>query len=685
MGEGSPQPQLAPSRFLVLSAELLRATVLAVLLLCSTANEAIAQPAGSSLEVLGPTGLASPDGFEIAIVRRDGASGGRSAATDATVRAEGGAVRPSGIGFFVVPSAGATEVRVRAEAPAKLRATATFRIGPPGARVALSLEPAQPVKGRERSALLRVRLGRGDGTADPDSAPPVLRANVGTIEALERVGPGEFQARYLLPATRYPEVAIIVALSAWPHPASVHGAFGHVLVPLATAIELPGRTEPNARMQLEIAGVGYGPVVSDAQGRFKLPIVVPPGHRFARGIAEDRAGNRRRTQIDLMLPPTDQLACVHNPTRLPADGAARARILCASSDPFGKPTRAARATLKATRGQLSAPRQTEEGVQEWIYTAPREVFGDDTLSASVRLPSGTSTEQLEVELVQGPADRVELTSPRSTVHRGAVVGFSVQIRDAFGKPRDDVVPEVTASEGEVTAVGKDGPARFSGSVRVPEAGPAGGSLDVTARAFGPLGTQPSELRAWIADGKLRAAFVDPAGWPVPGQPLSIRSRPSRTTEAPQTVDAADKIETSETSAGDLAIVELPLPGAPVTLRHRDWPGIERTVYPLEGGVFWPQGTPVSSATARITAQVAPPVPVNVRLELKSGEVRYWIEDAEGRRLAGRRVEVTLPGATPREVSTTASQRVEPLSAGAAGTVTVVDLATGVMAVAQVRK
>ncbi len=52
--------------------------------------------------------------------------------------------------------------------------------------------------------------------------------------------PGTYRARYVLPSTNYPEVAILVALSAWPHPQSIHGAYGTMLVPLAAAVDLPG-------------------------------------------------------------------------------------------------------------------------------------------------------------------------------------------------------------------------------------------------------------------------------------------------------------------------------------------------------------------------------------------------------------------------------------------------------------
>src|SRR6185437_10098490 len=115
-------------------------------------------------------------------------------------------------------------------------------------------------------------------------------------------------------------VAVIVALSAWPDAASPFGEVAHLRVPLASAIDLPGRTEPSARMSIKIAGLEYGPTTVGRDGRFSLPVVVPPGHRYGEGLAVDRLGNRRATKVDLLLPPTNPLACVMNPVRLPRTG-----------------------------------------------------------------------------------------------------------------------------------------------------------------------------------------------------------------------------------------------------------------------------------------------------------------------------------------------------------------------------
>jgi hypothetical protein len=241
---------------------------------------------------------------------------------------------------------------------------ATSALAQSASTVALSLSPASPVKGRDTTALLEISIG---GVEQP--APPVLRANVGSFDAIERVGPSKFRVRYVLPTTRFPEVAIIVAFAPWPHPQSVEGAFGVLRVPIASAVEVPGKAEPGAEVVLTLAGTGFGPVKAGADGTFRLPVVVPPGYGIAKFATRDRVGNRRSTTLDLVLPPTDQLACVVTPTRLPADGVSKARVLCASSDRYGAPTKGARIVWSGGRGAFSFPRELGDGVQEWTWTS----------------------------------------------------------------------------------------------------------------------------------------------------------------------------------------------------------------------------------------------------------------------------------------------------------------------------
>lgn len=514
--------------------------------------------------------------------------------------------------------------------------------------VALSLDPPRPVKGRDQATRLEIVIG---GVEQP--APPVLRANVGSIDSLERVGPGRFTARYVLPTTRFPEVAIIVAFSPWPHPQSVSGAFGVLRVPIASAVDVPGRAEPGAEVTLILEAPPsvarterstFGPVTAAADGTFKLPVVVPPGLGVAKTTTRDRVGNKRSAQLDLMLPPTDQLACVVTPTRLPADGVSKARVLCASSDRYGQPTRGARVTWKGGRGVFSGARELGDGVQEWTWTAPRELgAGVERMIASWKQGAVDSSEELAVELAQGPVQQLVLDSSDEPVHLGGGVWRArARVSDAQGRPLAGVQllgpgpAPLTDARGEAVlewpAVGPTGP-------RV---------LDFTA--VGPMGREPAHLQAWKTDGGVGALVTDLSGLPVAGQPL---------------VAGALKVVT-----GAEGLVEFVPPPGVTTVRHAEWPGLSAD---------FSSGGPARVAASR-QVLVASAVSVNVRISSEPGGFTWWLEGADGAPVDGREVELRVGGTLRR-----ASSRGRTRETAGPGLVSVSDVASRISAVAEVAR
>ncbi|MFN7135354.1 MAG: hypothetical protein ACK4N5_24985, partial [Myxococcales bacterium] len=332
-------------------------------------------------------------------------------------------------------------------------AEAQLAVGPPAFTLALSAVPAAPVKGVDRVSTVTLTVRAPDGTAPERLPPPVLRANVGRLGPVEQTGPGAFRAAYELPEDRHPELAIVVAFLPWPHPASAEGAFASTVLPLSSSVTLPGRTEPNAQIALEIANRTFGPVRSDERGNFELPIIAPPGHRFATSIAIDRAGNRRRKQIDLRLPPTDQLACVGNPRELPADGASELRILCVATDPYGKPLPHARlvAKVQALEGGPRAVTLRQVGqsgpASEWELIAP-ESTGKGCLPIEFTFPAGgdVSVERLCPALLSRAAVQGEVRLEISPVFTGAETSVSVAVQGPRGAPAQ-VEPKLRAVRG----------------------------------------------------------------------------------------------------------------------------------------------------------------------------------------------------------------------------------------------
>ncbi|MBN9685994.1 MULTISPECIES: hypothetical protein [unclassified Corallococcus] len=623
----------------------------------------------ASLELLGPDAPVPPEGFTVAVVRRD-AGGQPVAFTPSSVTAEGAELKPGPEApplrtWVVVPKARSREVVVRVKGDGE-EVQGRYDVGPPASRMELSLEPALPVKGRDTEATLTVKRLRQDGTPDDSGAPPVLRASTGQVEGLQRTGPGTYTARYVLPSTRFPEAAILVALSAWPHPQSVHGAYGRLLVPLAAAVNLPGRSDPGGQVSLEVAGTRFGPAPVDAAGRFVLPLVVPPGYPLARGEVKDETGHVERIAIDLQLPPTDGLACVLNPQRLPADGVSQARLLCATSDPKGQPVADARVTVKAKYGRLDGPVRDTNGMLEWRYTAPRKLAADELIEAAWPQRGPSSRESLPMQLVQGPVRDVTVSLSETMVHAGSVARVVVTARDAAGQPRPDAKVDVTSSEGTVGPAVESPPGTFTVPWTAPRnADPV--NTSVSARAYGPLGTEPARLGVWRVPSGLVAGVVDLAGWPVPRQPLRVNGKEQVTGED-----------------GTLFVSGW-APGK-VRVSHAVWPGLDVTVHVLgpQGPVF-PESAPLVPAPVVQRVELAPPLPVNVRVRVEGALVTCWVEDPRGQVLKDRPVHVALSEGEKGDVSVQDGlTRFTVHGAKGPVSVSVADVRTGVTAMEEVR-
>ena len=623
----------------------------------------------ASLELLGPDVPVPPEGFTVAVVRRD--AGGRLVAfTPSSVTAEGAELKPGPDApplrtWVVVPKAQAREVVVRVKGDGE-EAQARYDVGPPASHMVLSLEPALPVKGRDTEATLTVKRLRPDGTPDDSGAPPVLRASTGQLEGLKHTGPGTYTARYVLPPTRLPEAAILVALSAWPHPQSVHGAYGRLLVPLASSVNLPGKSEPGGQVSLEVAGKRFGPVPVDAQGRFVLPLVVPPGYSLARGEVKDESGHVERIAIDLQLPPTDGLACVLNPQRLPADGVSQARLLCATSDPKGQPVADARVTVKAKHGRLDGPVRDANGMLEWRYTAPRTLAADERIEAAWPQRGPGSRESLPMQLVQGAVRDVTVSLSEPVVHVGSVARVVVAARDAAGQPRPEAKVVLTPAEWTAGPTVESPPGTYTVPWTVPENGYQL-NADVTVRAYGPLGTEPARLAVWRRGTGLVAGVVDLAGWPVPRQPLFVSGA-------------------AQVTGDDGTVFVGELVTGKVRVSHAVWPGLDVTVHVLapQGPVF-PESEPLVPAPVVQRVKLAPPLPVNVRVRVEGPRVTCWVEDPGGQVLKDRPVHVALSEGERGELSVQDGlTRFTVHGAKGPVSVSVADVRTGVTAVEEVR-
>jgi hypothetical protein len=561
---------------------------------------------------------------------------------DAPLAAEGARVEPVAPRLFrVLPDPDAAEVRLSAGA-----ADAVAPVEPPPAEIAIALRGPPPVKGRDASVEIGISVPATPGRPDLDARPPEIVASSGRVRDLSPEGPGRFRAVYEPAATRHPEVAVLVALAPrcplCPTPRGV----GYAVVPLAAAIEIPGQSEPGARATLTIGGRRFGPVAADARGRFRVPVVVPPGAHVAHAETVDALGNRTRRRLDLGLPEVDRLACAAWPRALPADGRSAASLWCVTSTEAGSGVRVARLALSAGAGEIGAATPWRDALQRARFRAPAGTGGARGVVVAALWPEGGKASSDQIRIALAPLAPAEIVArvPDEPVALGATVPAETAVRDRNG----DLVGRPSGPPGATQ--GFVAPDRFvarrdPGDFR--QAAPLAFTLAPGAEAA------TLSLRREGSSFVAEARTVD--GRPAAGVTLRFGSGAETMTDARggARVPAAGPAETvfAANGARAAAFEDVIPPPAPFE--------ISRTV----------------------VVSLRPPTPVDVIARVEAGVLRWRVEQ-EGRPVAGRAVALrsgaVVLGPAAREDG---GGRAAIL--GGRGLVAVVDEATGVSAIVEV--
>jgi len=580
-------------------------------------------------ELLLPPWPLSPDGELVAV---------RGAPA---LAAEGATVEPVARGVYrVVPAPGAARVILRAET-----AEAAAPVEPPPGVVEIEVRTPAPVKGRNLTIEIELAVLRAGGEPDAEATPPVVAVSSGQLRDLAPAGPGRFHALYEPASTRHPEVAVLLALVPRCPLCPTPRAVGHAIVPLSAAIDLPGHSEPGTRTTVTVAGRTFGPGVADARGRFSIPIVVPPGARFASATSVDRSGNRRTAQLDLRLPEVDRLACAAWPRALPADGRSEASVFCVASSPAGAPASGAQLALAASRGEAGPLAPVRGPLQRARFRAPEGGAGADALvRASYPEGGAASRDEVRIALVSGPPAEIVARLAREPVPFDATVAAETAARDARG----DVLGRPAGPPGaKLGFVAAD---RF---VAAPSGAVQHAPLAFALDAGADLATLAlrREGRSWVAE----ARTAD--GRPAADVRLRFGSGAEATTDARGEARAKGS-EDRETVAG---------PGG---VRAAGWAGIAPPAAPFE-----------IARTVEVALRL--PSPVEVVASVEAGAIRWRVEDPEGRPLAGRRVTLRAADVELGPAEHDGDGGRAPIRRGR-GLVAVVDAETGVAAVVEVR-
>lgn len=408
-----------------------------------------------------------------------------------------------------------------------LARTWTVSVATPTSRqLSVAANPTTITLGQDRTASVSLNLAGGDRQA---LAGVDVRAavTVGTLENVTNLGGGQFSALYTAPSTPYPQVLLITAVDK----RDPGRTFGSAAVPLQGKADFPVQVGANSRVILKIAGREFGPIQADAQGRARVPIIVPPGAGTATKTEIAADGKVTEEPLDLKIPESRRLAMFPTATAVPADGRLGIPVRVLVVTPDGKPDENAVLAMTATAGSLSQPKHEGAGVYVATFTPPTS-NANTQVTLTVTLPSGSTvqSDSTTLNLVPVRPAKVALSSEPATLAATAD-GFKV-----FAK--------VTAPDGQglgaraVTFNVNGGKVKEVKDLR-------NGDYQAT---FATTGTGPVELSASVAtastgnpfahvllvpgkdrianDGVspllLTVATVDDYGYPVGNVPVNLR-------------------------------------------------------------------------------------------------------------------------------------------------------------------
>jgi len=296
------------------------------------------------------------------------------------------------------------------------------------ARVTLSLARPVPVLGVEDETELRIVV---TGTFAAPLAFPRILFSVGRVEDVVREGPTSFSARYLLPASRFPQVAILVA--DFSHDSLV--LRGSLAVRMRAAASPAFVTDPGARVTVKVGDKEFGPVVAPTDGNVRVPVVVPPGIDFALARSVGRHGKVSEQLVDLKIPRA-QRALVVAPEKLAAGSAAEVAVLAV--DPSGRIVDPSTVLLASSGPRPQPLGSRTPGEARFLVRVPASLQ-DPTLHLMATLRGQPEvTAEADLVLVSAPTAQIMLqpepTPPAMAPLDSLRVFMSAQ--DAFGNPTD---------------------------------------------------------------------------------------------------------------------------------------------------------------------------------------------------------------------------------------------------------
>jgi hypothetical protein len=298
----------------------------------------------------------------------------------------------------------------------------------PRPTVTLTLADPSPVIGVTGETELRIEVT--DAPSDAMPMPRVL-CSVGQIEDLGREGSASFSARYILPAGRFPQPAIIVAEFAtlsWP-------LRGMTTVRLRAATTPTLRTDPGAQVTLRVGDRDFGPQTAPADGVVHIPVVVPPGVEFATARSVNQHGKATEQMLDLHVPYSQRVLFVA-PEVIAAGTVTEVAVYAV--EPSGRPASGSGLVLRAGEAKVHPLGSRIPGEARFLVRAPT-ILREKSLRMEAQL-KGQSTTRVATRIALVPAPATGLTLEPEAPHLGRTPGATVRVflgaEDVFGNPVD---------------------------------------------------------------------------------------------------------------------------------------------------------------------------------------------------------------------------------------------------------
>jgi hypothetical protein len=309
----------------------------------------------------------------------------------------------------------------------------------------LEVPEGAPVIGVDRELTLYLRL---EPTGVPGTGLPRLFASVGTLAFTGAIqdDEGRLTARYVLPAGRFPQVAVLAAETAG-------GCRAMVALPLRAPASPAFRTDPGASVTVRVAERDFGPVTADDRGEVRVPVVVPPGVRLALARSTNAGGKISEQPLDLAPPPFPRVLVLAPASLVAGD---TRELAVAGVDPQGQLLEPDRLSLTSSQGRPQ-PLGGQRGLGRFLIRAPISVDeGRLRLTAMVRGEPDSEIE-VPVPLVPGPVATLAIRPARSRLPAAANRTTDVYViaRDRHGNaaPADPVAVYVNGRRAGTRSLG----------------------------------------------------------------------------------------------------------------------------------------------------------------------------------------------------------------------------------------